>query len=571
MVENSRRLTGHNLYVSGPAAVAEVSSPDGGDLRCLEAWEVLVLKGCAALGIPKPELFIATHKGGAAVGFTAPIDMLYGATELNEWALKASFAYGEGSEAVPFEAVHAQITATLQAERNQAVIALQREALRYQRPFLWDDDHVSVGLGRYAETWAASEIPDPQEIAWSERGAIPVGIITGTNGKTTTSRLLTRMLIQHGFHVGATSTDGVSVDEVLVEGGDWTGPGAARMVLRRPEIDAAVLETARGGLLRRGLGYEECDVAVVTNVAADHLGEYGIHDVEDMARVKALVYDALKVGGIRVVNADDPRMHPYITPRVEETTLFSLEDGHPMVRAHCSAGGTAWTLRAGVISKRTGSQIERVIDVAEAPLMMGGAAHHNIANGLAASAAAEAMGASLEAICAALASFGDKPGDNPGRCQLITLGGVQVIMDFGHNPHGLSAILGMAGRLLADTTGRIGVSVGQAGDRTDPEILGLCDMLHAHRAERIMLRDMAGYERGRRPGEVAEMMASRLVDLGIPPDAISIVGSETAALEEAMSWAQPGDVILLLVHLQREAVQAWLQQFHGDALEPSND
>ena len=177
------------------------------------------------------------------------------------------------------------------------------------------------------------------------------------------------------------------------------------------------------------------------------------------------------------------------------------------------------------------------------------------------------MGVSIEAIHRALSTFGSTPLDNPGRCQAVEIDGVRLFLDFGHNPHGLEAILSMARRLLGDSQGRIAVSVGQAGDRTDPEILGLCDMLLSHGAVRVLLRNMKGYERGREEGAVAAMMRRELIGRGMEPESISVVDSETDALDAALKWAKPGDVVLLLVHLQREAVQQWLEAFQTDEID----
>ncbi|MBM65888.1 MAG: Mur ligase [Myxococcales bacterium] len=560
-IKNSRRLTGTNLQGPGPSAIADVCfEADEDAAASLDLWLQALARMCSRFGLDHCESFQRTFEGGASIGFVAPIDQLYAATEMNEWAIEAANALRLGQPEPDLETAVEHITQSLEEELNPAVIALQRAADHKDCPFLWDDDEISLGYGRHSQVWPARSLPDPATIDWQRYRPIPVALVTGTNGKTTTSRMLTRIMKTAGFTVGSTSTDGVCIDERVVEEGDWTGTGAARLALRHTEVDAAVLETARGGLLRRGLAVERCDVAVVTNVAADHLGDYGIHDVEAMAQVKNLICAAVDQAGHRVINADDPRLTALLNQYDSPLILFGLDEANPVIQTHCSRGGEAWLLSDDHLVQRIGDDEHRLMAAADMPCAFGGAARHNISNALAASAAASSLGLPLDKVAEALSGFGAAPQDNPGRCQLLEVAGRRLLLDFGHNPHGLEAILGLAQSLLDQRpNSRLCVSLGQAGDRLDEEILDLAATLAAVQPDQVIIREMTGYERGRADLEVPHLIQAGLLSRGISAAQIKIVRDEVAALEAAMDCTQPGDLCMLLVHLEREQVAQWIE------------
>lgn len=564
-VLDSRRLTGANLQSPVPSAVAEVSFlAEEQPAVVLAEWEAALGRILPHFDLGDSQPFQRIYEGGACIGFPAPIDKLYAATEINEWAIQAANAAMGNRNEPPLTAAIEDISRSLAQEENAPILALQKAAEERNCPFLWDDDEVSVGYGAHAQVWDARDLPHPKDVDWNRAAAIPVAMITGTNGKTTTSRMLSRILKASGLSVGSTSTDGVCVNEEMVEQGDWTGTGAARMVLRRPDVTAAVLETARGGLLRRGLAVERCDVAVLTNVAADHLGDYGINDVPAMAEVKNLICAAVDQQGSRVINADDPHLASLLEAHHSPLVLYSIREDNPLIAKHCQQGGEAWCLVDGDLICRRGNEEERLMSGSEIPCAFGGAARHNLSNALAASAAASALGISHEQIAQALSRFGAKPEDNPGRCQLVEIDGVQLMLDFGHNPHGLEAILKLAQSLINQGgKGRLCVSLGQAGDRGDDEIRSLGTTLATMAPDLVILREMVGYERGRSYREVPALIAQSLGDHGFAADQILTRDSEVEALEAAMSWAKPGDLVMLLVHLQRQTVGQWLQDKRG--------
>ena len=340
-IQDARRLTGLNLQCTEPAAIVEVAfEPSECPELSLQSWrdalDALAPRLPFELGLKS----VRHYRRGAALVCAAPIDALYAAVEANEWAVAAATAELAEEEQPCVEAALHRIRTIYGEECSPELLRLQSAAKSRGIPVLWDDDEVSLGYGRYSQTWPRESLPSVDSVPWERLKTVPVVLITGTNGKTTTARLVTRILKEAGLTVGNSSTDGISINGSLVEKGDWTGPGAARAILRHPEVEVAVLETARGGILRRGLGVSHCDAAIVTNVSEDHLGEYGIHTLEGMARAKTLVFDAVHDGGYRVVTS---MTHTYAGQRHANvrSILTTLRAGSSPCPSRCGRSGVS--------------------------------------------------------------------------------------------------------------------------------------------------------------------------------------------------------------------------------------
>ncbi len=553
-----RRLTGPNLDLDGAGAVAEVDfgaavAREAG-LACCEAALERVLPG-----VPR---VIRQWPGGGAATLALPgeIDRLYALVNLVEGLLGAIAEVEDGPPEARLAELRVRYEAEAAAEIDPGLVPLRDAAAAHGVPFLWDDDAISLGHGPTAEVFAPRALPAPEELDWTAYGDIPRVLITGTNGKTTTGRMVARILKHHGFIVGATSTDALSVDEVIVDRGDWTGPGAARRILRDRRVTAAVLETARGGILRRGLGVTAVDAALVTNVGADHLGDHGIVDVAGMAKVKAAVWRAVRPGGRCIVNAACDESFSAaqsvgggaaLDPA--RWVLVAADPRNPRLGAHRERGGEVWYVAGGAIWRGLQDRDEKVVAVSAIPAAWGGAAAHNVANAMAAGALAAALGVPLETIAAALKTFGASVDDNPGRAERWRVGEVQVLLDFGHNPHGLAALAPMVRAAVGG--GRLLVSVGQAGDRSEEDLRGLVAGCMALGPARVIVRTLPGYARGRAEGEVEALLMAAFQGAGVPEGALSLSPGEVDALEAGLAWATPGDTVLHLVHVEREAVR----------------
>jgi UDP-N-acetylmuramyl tripeptide synthase len=348
-------------------------------------------------------------------------------------------------------------------------------------------------------------------------GRVPVALVTGSNGKTTTVRLVAAMLARAGHVVGFCCSDGVFIDGRRVERGDWSGPAGARRVLRDPRVTAAVLETARGGILRRGLACPRADAALITNIAEDHLGGYGIESLGDLAEVKLVVVQALRDAGTLVLNADDVLLRT--TP-------------------HHHHGPIAWF--------KADEPPAVLPPPAEMPLTLGGAARHNVSNLAGAAVLATLLGAPAHAIRAVASSFGAENDDNPGRLERFERGGVRIWIDYAHNPHGLGALLAAAA--ASRGTGRLGLLLGQAGDRDDDAIRALARTAWDAAPDRIVLKDLDGYLRGRERGDVPALLRAELLESGARAEQIDLATDETDGVRRLLAWARPGDLLVLPVH-----------------------
>jgi UDP-N-acetylmuramyl tripeptide synthase len=512
---------------------------------------------------------------GVSLALTAPVDALYAATEVNEWAWEAARTRLAGKAEPDLAEAAVRLRETIAAESNPPLLALRAAARERGVLFLSDDDLVSVGAGTGSLTWPAREVPSPDAVDWSQVHDVPIALITGTNGKTTTVRALTAIAEAAGRVPGVASTDWIQAGREILDRDDWSGPGGARRVLREPSVDLAVLETARGGILRRGLAVDRADVALITNVAEDHLGEFGVHDVAALAAVKLVV-----ARGCRrlVLNADDPELvrgwerdhhaggetsAPDGTGRpdgVPPVTWFSLDPENPVVREHRERGGQCAVFQDGHVVLTEGSASRPVAAVQDIPMTLGGAAGYNVANALAAIAVADALGLPTDAMTRGLAAFDCTPQANPGRLNRFDLGGVQVLVDYAHNPHGIRAVMEMA-RALGGS--RRLVLLGQAGDRSEEAIRTLVRTVWEAGPDRIVVKEMRQHLRGREAGEVPSIIQDELRRLGVPPDRVDRADTELEGVRRALEWGRPGDQLLLFCHAEREAVIALLKGLTG--------
>ncbi len=554
-LEDVRRLTGPSLILPRPGAVGDAELPEGREALTVGLWRRQMRGLLEAVGWAAEETAVRRFPGGASLAVTAPLDGLYSATDLIEAAWQATLAILSGQDPPNREKTVAALRKAIEGEQNPRLIALAEAAAEQGITFLEGEDMVSLGLGKGAKCWPEEALPLLEEIALDGLSDIPHVLVTGTNGKSTTVRLTAAIGAAAGRAVGLSSSDWVRVDGEIIAEGDFSGPSGARQALRDPRVDLAVLEVARGGLMRRGLPLSTADACLITNVAADHLGDYGIKTVEDLAAAKFLIARALKPGGRLVLNADDPQLRAAGLGHAGEITWFSLQPGGGWLADWAGAGGSACFLDEGAFVLAEGGTRQAVLPVNDFPPGLGGKARHNLANALAAIALAAALKLPLEAMARGLAGFSGSPQENPGRGNVISLGGVTLLVDFAHNPHGLAALLEMAESLAAK---RRLVLIGQAGDRRDEDIRALVQTLWQSRPDRVVVKEMPSVLRGRAPGEVSRLILDELARLGVQPEAVGQAESELVAVHQALAWAQEGDLLVLLLHSERKAVFALL-------------
>ncbi|HSY96559.1 MAG TPA: Mur ligase family protein [Steroidobacteraceae bacterium] len=531
------------------------------------------------------------HAGGISLAVAAPYDQLFLATEVNEWAWCAALIerdplrWSALEGALIAQAAEAADPAPL-SEELQPVIEESAAFARFERlaaleahpqlralldaaaarglSHVLDESELTLGAGAGGRSYPLDALPDAAGVPWAQLRNIPTAVVTGSNGKTTTVRLIAACARAHGWQPGYNCTDGVFLGDDALALGDYSGPAGARMVMREARTEAAILETARGGILRRGIAIARADAAVVTNVSADHFGEYGIHDLAGLADVKLSVAPVVAPDGLLVLNADDAELRTQADALVrrygERPPLgwFALDADHAVLREHRRHGAPTCGVRDGRLTLSQGGTENDLGAIADMPLSIGGIAAYNVANMAAAALAAAALGITPITIAAVFARFGLSLDDNPGRMMRFTVGGVCVLVDYAHNPDGLRGFLQVADHLR---TGRLALLLGHAGNRNDADIEELARVAAQFRPDLVVVKENEAHLRGRALGEIPRIICAELKRLGLPDSALAVRGSEVDAARYALDWARPGDVLALPVHSSdaRATVVALLQ------------
>ncbi|MEQ9063674.1 MAG: cyanophycin synthetase [Vicingaceae bacterium] len=368
---------------------------------------------------------------------------------------------------------------------------------------------------------------------------IPIVSITGTNGKTTTTRLIAHIMRLKGRKVGYTTTDGVYIQNRLLMTGDCTGPASAQFVLKDPTVDFAVLETARGGLLRAGLAFDYCDVGIVTNVAPDHLGLKGINTVEQLARAKAVVPETVKQDGYAILNADDDLVYAMRKGVKANVALFSMDESNPRIKAIAKVGGLAAIYENGFITICRGDWKMRITKAVNVPLTFGGKASFMIQNILPASLTAYVQGLGIEDIKVALESFIPSPSQTPGRLNMFEFKKFNVLLDYAHNPAGLRALHHMLERM--DGAPKVGIIAG-IGDRRKEDNIEI-GKVAAEMFDEIIIRQDK-HLRGKTEKQIIDLLIEGIHSVD-PKKKVSIIHKEREAINKAITEATPGSLVVI--------------------------
>ena len=369
---------------------------------------------------------------------------------------------------------------------------------------------------------------------------VPIVSITGTNGKTTTSRMLAHILKMAGWKVGLTTTDGLYINGKRILQGDLTGPWSARMVLRDPTVDFAVLETARGGILRSGLGFDECNIGAIINVSEDHLGLRGIDTLEELANVKSLVIEVVRRDGYSILNAEDPHLVPLAKNAGGTLCWFSLDPDNEVFRQHIGDGGTGATLRNNSIVIKRGVQDLPAINLNSIPATFNGRAMFNVANAMVAALAAHLSNVSIDDIRTGLKTFETGFYLSPGRLNMEEVGDFHALLDYAHNTAAYRNVAAFIKKLNVDR--RIGVVAGP-GDRRDVDIETM-GRIAGEAFDKLIIKEDDD-RRGREVGEAAELMKRGALAAGLAADAIEIITSEAEAVDHALLQARKGDLVVI--------------------------
>ncbi len=551
---------GPNLYSSSTGAALEVAVEQHQAAALFDRWQQQARRLAHALGWPVPELHVRPQRGGASLFLSAPVDVLMSATELTEqaWALAEQSLPGGGDVIDASDPVVVRLATLATTERHDHSNLAEVYAAAVARDILatFDDEVFTLGSGARARSWPLAGIPAEHDVPWEEISDVPIALVTGSNGKTTTTRLVAAMWRASGGAPGWCCSDGVWIGDAQVEEGDYSGPMGARRVVRAPEVDGAILECARGGMLRRGLAVSRAHAAIITNIVEDHFGEYGIESLDDLTAAKRIVERVLSPEGWLVLNADDPHLTEVATRSRARVALFSAAPTHDALDAHVDGGGHAALVREGRVMLRREGAWHDLGHVDDMPLTMRGAAPHNVQNILGAALLATGIGASVDGMRKALASFGASSRDNPGRLQRYEFGGVVVLVDYAHNPDGLAALCETARSIPA--TRRL-LLLGQAGNRNDEEIRDLARVaMRLLPFDYVIIKEELKLLRGRSEGDVPRLLLDELDRLGMPTAHVETTLDEIVAMRRAFEWARAGDLLVCPIHVEKAHVLGWL-------------
>ena len=555
ILDSCRRLTGPSLVWSETGAILDVLIEDMDMEQVLDCWYRQLNLVLSQVSWEDADFTHRRFENGFNLLLAAPIDQLYSAVLVLETAWYFCTCELLELEAESTEQLIADIRDQMQSETNRALIELQRAAAEHEVDFLADDDVASVGHGKGSISYLIEDIPHPQKINWASVHDVPLAMITGTNGKSTSVRLLDGIARAAGHVSGVTSTDFVRVGDDVLEQGDYSGPGGARLLLRDPRLEVAFLEVARGGILRRGLPLRRARVALLTNVANDHLGQYGVNTLVALTEAKFAVSKTLAENGVLVVNADDTGIVEHLTnyPR-QNLCWFSLDKANPQIRQQLHSHERCCFVDQGDIVNFDGSRQERICAINDIPMTIKGAALHNVRNALGAVGVASAMDYTVEQMRTGLCHFNSDERDNPGRLNTFELqNSAHVIIDFAHNAHSVAAVTDTVRRIPAKQKW---VLFGSAGDRSDDEIAAIASGACSLEPDHVVITETEQYLRGRPLGEVSAIMKQACLQRGIAEERIYLAESPLAGVEFALSRMQTGDLGLFLVLAERDPIIA---------------
>lgn len=550
-VEESRRITGPGMIWDQRGALVDVIVDGLDKAAVVAAWEPEIRRVMDTIGWQDSQTNRRIFDNGVTLLISAPIDLLYSAVFVIETSFHLTAHKLLGSSPDDFDQLIADLKKVIALEQNPALVRLQHAAEARHIDMLADDEFVSLGHGSGSRAWSINNVPDARDVAWDKLHNLPVALITGTNGKSTSVRLVTAIGEAAGLVSGSTSTDFVKIGDDVLDYGDYSGPGGARLLLRDRRLEIAFLETARGGILRRGLPLSQARAALVTNIAADHLGQYGVNNVEALAEAKFAVARAVIPDGVLVLNADDPLVVSNGLTFSQAKCWFSMNEGNARIRDARAAGTACCWFDGRTIHHSDGKAAELTIAAADIPITMGGAASFNVQNVMGAIGLAKAMGLDDQAVVGGLTRFQPSPDDNPGRCNEFTVKGARVFVDFAHNEHAVSAMSDLLNNLPAR---RKYLLLSQPGDRSDQDISDFASGALRFHPDMIVAADLPDHLRGRAIGEVPALIAKQCIDSGMESGAIRETGSPGEGMAMILDELQPGDVALILALSERDRV-----------------
>lgn len=558
-LDEVRRLTGPNLLWGEPGAIVDALIDGIDKAAVVKCWQTWIEKLQSNFGWQQSHTY-RVHDEGVNMALSAPMDALYTACELAELAWHCTVAELEQQCLPDWQTRLTELHTELAEEVNKPLLAMMAVAETQRITCISDDDEVSLGMGKTVDVWPIRELPNLANIDWNKYCDIPRAFVTGTNGKSTSVRLASCIAKAAGICAGVTSTDFIRVGDDIIDTGDYSGPGGARMLLRDSRTELAFLEVARGGILRRGIPIESVDAALITNIASDHLGQYGINTVEELAEAKFVVAKGLNDQGILVVNADNQEVVKQTGKVNKKLCWFSKNESHPLIQQQIQTGGRAVFIRAGHIYYHANGLFESIAALTNIPMTLSGTAQHNIENALGVVGLCKALKLPSYAIVRGLKEFGSNANDNPGRGNIYDVNGFKVVVDFAHNEHSMRAVVNTVKKMPHN---KLIVMFSHAGDRSDQEMQDLTNAVADLNADTYIIAELEKYLRGREPGDISKLASSFLHQRNVIKEKIKKVNSPFDGAKLAVDIAQGGDIILLFALDEREQIHDFLVSLGG--------
>lgn len=554
---HSTRLFGANSFFDISGAVIDVHVKDHKDelvkLYLSEIDRVLPALGWEA----DYKSGYKTYSQGIRFAISAPFDLLWPATDLVEYIWLSVRHKLELGEFLSLDEAKSHMLPLINKYQHLVYRKVYAEAKRRSLNVFENGSKIAIGSGKYAYIVDLDKLVY-DDIPWSEIKEIPAVMVTGTNGKTTTVRLTRFICKSAGKVVGYCSSDWIMVGDDVIETGDLSGPSGNQGVMMNLSVEVAVLEVARGGLLRRGVLTNFVRGATVTNVSEDHLGEDGVDTVEELSDAKALVYKAVAPGGYSIVNLDNSLMRKQSEKLSTRKICITKDINNPEYTSYLRDAAYICHTRDNAFYWRDSSGADKLIATfADTPITVNGYALHNVENAMHAIALSFSLGNSIEQIGIALKQYENTPENNQGRANVFRYKGATIIVDFAHNIAGVEAMMHLARAYLKDD-GRLGIVFGNTGNRMYLND-GITDAIAKGKPSMVVIKELVTYLRGTEPGQLVTQMRNMLISKGIKPKDICLADNEFAALDIVLDFVKSGDVFLFVAHESTAEVIAKLK------------
>ncbi|MCE3269276.1 MAG: mur ligase middle domain protein [Burkholderiales bacterium] len=547
----STRLFGDNLFFDNSGAVLDVPVTDNQD-ELVKFWLLELHRVLPVIGWEDNyQTGYKKYSKGIRFAISAPYDLLWAATELVEYLWISVRHKFEFDEFLSLDNAKSYMLPVIDKYTNITYRRVHAEAKRRSLNIFEDGAQVAIGSGKYSYLVALDQLVF-DNIPWDTIKEIPAVLVTGTNGKTTTVRLTRFICKTANKIVGYCSSDWIMVGDEVIERGDLSGPSGNLGVMMNQKVEIAVLEVARGGLLRRGISTNFVSSATVTNISEDHLTEDGVDTLEELAQAKALVYKAIAPDGYAIINLDDELMRKYSKKLATKKIFITKDITKPEHQSYlvdaeyiCYAANEAFYWR-----EKNNDYL--VSEFANTPITVNGKALHNIENALHAIALSFTLGNSIEHIGRALRQYENNAENNLGRANVFNYNGGKIIVDFAHNAAGFEAMVNLV-KSYVFNEGRLGILLGNTGNRmslTDK----ITDAVIKGRPDFVIIKELTTYLRGTEPGEVVRQMQNMLINKGLNKKNIQLADNEFEALEIVLDYIKPGDAFLFIAHESTEEI-----------------